>query len=328
MDIRLANFGPKNYLWPECRDGAAIAMIEDADLWPLRVNEDRDGYVALAITNKKSVTGKALKKNAAGRWYNLPDIFSHSDGDIWLHRKKDELWWTISKPDPSSTTPEKSRAPGQEGTMIYVMRKPVEPWSNTNKKGGRLLWSAIYPVAQDFLWNRGTTVRLRPENVAYALALINGDDLSPWHSQSNWTKAVENSRKGLPSVEDVVGRAALTMVYMATHTSANSNGQEVTRTIKNKEVKFANDSVFADYVKELILAQEEACAITGLPLQYPDAADDPEMICSLDRIDSDGHYEAGNLQVVCRFVNRWKSDRNDDEFRRLIGLLQASTRAV
>src|SRR6478735_1671859 len=111
-------------------------------------------------------------------------------------------------------------------------------------------------------------------------------------------------------------------------TVPNSNGQEVTRTMKNKDVKFGNDSIFADYVKELILAQEEACAITGLPLQYPNEADDPEMICSLDRIDSDGHYEAGNLQVVCRFVNRWKSDSNDEEFRRLVRLLQGSTPAV
>lgn len=328
MDIRLANFGPKNYLWPECRDTAAIAMIEDVDLWPLRINEDREGYVALAVATKKSVTGEALTKSAASRWYNLPDIFSRSNGDIWLHREKDELWWTISKADPSSTTLEESRAPGQEGTKFYVMRKPVEPWSNKNRKGARLLWSAVHPVAQNFLWNRGTTVRLKPENVAYAHALISGDDLSPWHSRSNWKKALENSRKGLPSVEDVVGRAAMTMVYVAAHTSASSNGQEVTRTIKNKEVKFANNSIFADYVKKLILDQEEACAITGLPLQYPDEADDPEMICSLDRIDSDGHYETGNLQVVCRFVNRWKSDSNDDEFRRLIRLLQGSTPAV
>jgi hypothetical protein len=46
------------------------------------------------------------------------------------------------------------------------------------------------------------------------------------------------------------------------------------------------------------------------------------MLCSLDRIDSDGHYEEENLQIVCRFINRWKSDSDDAEFRRLVRLLQ------
>lgn len=45
--------------------------------------------------------------------------------------------------------------------------------------------------------------------------------------------------------------------------------------------------------------------------------EDPEMLCSLDRIDSNGHYERGNLQIVCRFVNRW-SDSVDAHFRTLV----------
>lgn len=49
------------------------------------------------------------------------------------------------------------------------------------------------------------------------------------------------------------------------------------------------------------------------------------MLSSLDRIDSNGHYEEGNLQVVCRFINRWKSDSDDAEFRRLVRLLQGDS---
>ena len=61
------------------------------------------------------------------------------------------------------------------------------------------------------------------------------------------------------------------------------------------------------------------CALTGLPLGYGGEDDeDPELRCSLDRIDSDGHYALGNLQVVCRFANRWKNDGSDVTFRRLI----------
>lgn len=46
------------------------------------------------------------------------------------------------------------------------------------------------------------------------------------------------------------------------------------------------------------------------------------MLASLDRIDSNGHYMLGNLQIVCRFANRWKSDGDNDNFMRLIRLLK------
>lgn len=324
MKIHLANFGLKNYLWPICREQSTIAMTEDRDLHAFWERGDRAGYIAFAIANKKSTNGKPLTKGTASRWYSLPDIFAESTGDIWLHRDKDELWWSISKSAPAITTLEPSPVPGSVDTHVFVMHKPVEPWSNKNRKGSRLLWRAIHPAAQNFLWNRGTTVQLTPDNLAYAQALIDGDDLTPWHTRKDWEKALEDSGKKLAIVQDVMGRAAMQMAYTAVSTAKSSNGQEVTRTMKNKEVLFANTSVFADYIKDLLLEQEGACAITSLPLQYEGQADDPEMICSLDRIDSNGHYEAGNLQVVCRFVNRWKNDSDDDEFRRLIRLLQGS----
>lgn len=30
------------------------------------------------------------------------------------------------------------------------------------------------------------------------------------------------------------------------------------------------------------------------------------MLASLDRIDSSAHYTPDNVQLVCRFINRWK----------------------
>ena len=69
-------------------------------------------------------------------------------------------------------------------------------------------------------------------------------------------------------------------------------------------------------------AQEGLCAITDLPLQFRDG-DELALRCSLDRIDSSGHYEPGNLQVVCCFINQWKSASVDAEFRRLIGVIRS-----
>jgi hypothetical protein len=49
-------------------------------------------------------------------------------------------------------------------------------------------------------------------------------------------------------------------------------------------------------------------AITGIKLQFHGDENDKGLLRSLDRIDGDGRYEAGNLQVAWRFVNRWKTN--------------------
>lgn len=89
-------------------------------------------------------------------------------------------------------------------------------------------------------------------------------------------------------------------------------------TVKNKDLRFGDQLAFEHFLVALIDAQEGRCAITDLPLQFDGEHTDLEFLCSLDRIDSDRDYEDGNLQVVCRFVNRWKGADNDTEFRRLI----------
>lgn len=124
--------------------------------------------------------------------------------------------------------------------------------------------------------------------------------------------------------EDAIKRAVMRMVKTAKDTVAGANGQQVLQKVKEKENRFRTDETFNKYVTDLLKAQNCQCAITGLELQSDEHADDQELIASLDRIDSDGHYEPGNLQVVCRFVNRWKSDGNDTEFRRLMSLVQNS----
>ena len=76
------------------------------------------------------------------------------------------------------------------------------------------------------------------------------------------------------------------------------------------------------YVRALLEKQEGKCTLTGIKLQFRGAHEDDQLLPSLDRINSDKQYEDGNLQVVCRFVNRWKSNTPDEEFRRLLSLVR------
>ncbi|UUZ73093.1 hypothetical protein LP415_06800 [Polaromonas sp. P1(28)-8] len=100
--------------------------------------------------------------------------------------------------------------------------------------------------------------------------------------------------------------------------ACSQSGEESVTIGKNKEWRFASDEEFRDYVCPLMISGR--CALTDIELDLTMA--DADLAPSLDRIDSDGHYEPGDLQVVARFVNRWKGDGTDRSFRRLLGLVR------
>jgi hypothetical protein len=64
--------------------------------------------------------------------------------------------------------------------------------------------------------------------------------------------------------------------------------------------------------------------LTGLEMILDGVDGDRELRCSLDRIDSSKHYERGNLQIVCKFANRWKGASDNDQFKRLVEMIRIS----
>ncbi|MDV7142598.1 hypothetical protein R3X27_07880 [Tropicimonas sp. TH_r6] len=104
--------------------------------------------------------------------------------------------------------------------------------------------------------------------------------------------------------------------YSVGKTVFNSNDQVIETKVKNKEQRMPNAEL-DKLLRELLEVQGERCAITGLPLQFRGAHSDDNMLPSLDRINTGGHYERGNLQIVCRFINFCKQAADDSEFRRL-----------
>ena len=105
------------------------------------------------------------------------------------------------------------------------------------------------------------------------------------------------------------------------NTVKNANGQIVEQLVKNKELRMTSAEL-EELIASLLDMQDNCCALTGIPLHFvgPDA--NKNLQASLDRIDSDKHYERGNLQVVCRFINFWKSDSDNEEFKRLLMLVR------
>jgi hypothetical protein len=105
------------------------------------------------------------------------------------------------------------------------------------------------------------------------------------------------------------------------NTVAQANGQTVERTVKVKTTNLSRQDCEA-LIREKMGEQQDRCALTSLPLGYDGECEDKEMLASLDRIDSTGHYTPENVQLVCRFINRWKGADNEALTRRLISVLQ------
>ena len=111
------------------------------------------------------------------------------------------------------------------------------------------------------------------------------------------------------------------MKYNTNRTVVNSNGQTVERKVKEKSLGMSEDELEREIIR-LLDRQENRCALTGIEFDYSDPPYDIQLKPSLDRIDSDGHYQKGNLQVVCRFINFWKSAQDNSEFLRLLSKLR------
>jgi hypothetical protein len=52
-----------------------------------------------------------------------------------------------------------------------------------------------------------------------------------------------------------------------------------------------------------------------------------ELVVSIDRKDSAGHYSPENIQLTCWFANRWKGTQADRDFAALIDILRRGEEA-
>ena len=321
--VFIANFGFRNNIWESCLKGNNIATMNDVDTQPFWEAGDRDGFVDYCIANKRATSGKPIGRSTASRWYNLMTIISESSNDIWIHRAGDDLWWTETTNDPFSIALETDPDPNPGFPEFYVCRKPCNPWRNTDVNGKRLLWQSLHPKARYFLHTEATLQQLRGENPAYSYALINGQKLDKWHSRAAWKDELKKSKNGMVGQRTAKSLSFESMFYNA-DAATRQSGKKRVSIAKDKKFLFKDREEFFEFLEQQYQDQDGLCALTNISLefQYPDA--DKQLLCSLDRIDSNGHYEASNLQIVCRFANFWKSDRDNDEFQRLISIVKST----
>lgn len=108
------------------------------------------------------------------------------------------------------------------------------------------------------------------------------------------------------------------MASSVSKTVRRADGRVEVKRVKLKELHMTAEEL-KHLLRELLSERAGVCALTGLPFHMPETPHgDPNFYPSLDRINSSGHYSKDNLQIVCRFVNFWKSSTDDAEFRGLL----------
>lgn len=323
MNVYIANFGEENYEWPICVEKSTVATMNDIDAQQLWEQGKRDEYIASRLKGK-TAAGLTPTKQVASRWFNLMTIISQTNGDIWIHRDGEKLYWTISKIDPPFF--DRKVEPVGRKRDVVVCHKPCDAWTYRTRNGNQLLWRSLHPKARDFLSTEATLQKLGDDNAQYAISLINGDALDSWHNREIWQTKNTRAAKEYSPVTSAsnIRKTAFRLARTALITTNQSNGQATSTISKNKDFCFPTELQLEDYIVALIGLQDGLCALTDLPFEMDELDGDKELFCSLDRIDSDGHYEKGNLQIVCRFANRWKSDSDNEEFRRLLQYVRTS----
>ena len=310
-EIYIAMTGDGNELWADCLARKLIALGFNRPYFDAWEAGDRNEFLRLEREAVPKGTDEADIKSRATTWFNRATRIAESENDIWLHRAGNDLFWSVS----TAAAPVFDEYDGK-----VMIAKPVTTWSRRNRRTVALTWNSIHPKAKDYLTTQQAVLRVAdPMMKEYIEALVEGDDLSRWHELPEW-KARLGAEKGKTLGTNVeLSELVLTrMMFTIRETVKNSNGQQVLRTLKNKKL-MCSEAEMKAHLAELMVTQEGLCAITRLPLHLDGHEHiDYDMLASVDRIDSNGHYEIGNVQLVCRFVNFWKCSQENGKFIELL----------
>jgi hypothetical protein len=316
--VFIANFGYNNFNWKNCLVKNAICGMMRFGCHDYFMNDDSDGFVEHCVTSEKTAYGTVPSQATARGWYNRNKELEASSSEYWIHREDDKIWWTITLDKEAFF----EQSTDHLDTPTWIVYKPCLPWSSRNKNGEPLRHEGLHPKIKDAVVSRAMSHKASLENAAYFRALIHGDDLSPWHSLPAWKEKEKHVNRKPVKVYDSLEKTAYRIANTVFNTVQNSFGQTIERTVKNKACTFETQDLLMRFISELYQSQEGRCAITDIPMELDDSFTDKELKVSLDRIDSNAHYEPNNLQLLCNFVNRWKSDDDNENFKRLIEKVQ------
>jgi hypothetical protein len=107
--------------------------LEVQGFWEAR---DREAYVDYCLKNVKTLKGVVPTRPVASRWFNLMSISAETVGDLWIHREKNQFWWTTSKARSDLRAPSRARRRQERGGHL-----PQTPANSSLQKGPSNSWT-------------------------------------------------------------------------------------------------------------------------------------------------------------------------------------------
>jgi hypothetical protein len=322
MKVFIANLGEKNVHWPICQSESVLTLETSQNLFEFWQRNDRLGWIAWATKHERMVNGQLAIASVASRWFNLITTFHDTLGDVWVHRAGNYLFWTKSVGGP--VTQDTINDPTGKSRPFLLLRRPTEPWRNKSQDGRYLIWNSIHPKAHHFLQTEATYQEVANDRryKDYTLSLLEGHPLRELHEKPEWQIAL--GKKGTVTVYSSLEKTIYDAVMKIGKTVLHADGRLVETATKIKDL-LVTDTEMREFLIRLYSDQQGLCALTGLPMLLIDDDDGPtDMRLSVDRIDSNGHYEPKNVQLVCRFANFWKSSGDNSRFKELIDIIRSS----
>ncbi len=289
-------------------DEAAIARtgaLVKADLYPRGGAKEK----AYSVWRGSIVTFRTLPSKTLIVHWEADADFLHwgiTIDDFFLAREETSTW-------------------GQPGLVFH--RPLAGGWRKTSVSGMPL--SNLHPKARDVAVNMATLNRVQTD-AGYLRALILGSDTSEWESRPDWQlKAREvgwhpkdyvalRAARPDPTASPLVQEAAdyfeeeiRRMSGTAVHTAAYANGQTVLTIVKAKDIGFTRPEL-EEEIAALLNQQKHRCALSGY--EFRPAVTNPHLRPSLDRKDSTLGYVPGNLQIVTRAANFFKSASDEADW--------------
>ncbi len=318
--------GADNYFWPETHKLHIAALMLDKPYYEAWAADDMEAHLAVHMSRAGKGQDHSSVKAESTRWFNYATKVSSSVDDIFINIVGNDVWWTKSSSGQSAvsnrvTIPHLDPTGGQEVVAVGVR---TDGWKQYTKNGVKLTLKTIHKRALDFLKKQSALAPVADEDMKlYLTTLLEGGDLSGWHSRSTWKeKQGENTGHYLAIQASLLENGLTQLMLSIEGTVAFANGQVIDKKIKDKKLTGCTPAEMKQHLKGLWDKQDGKCALTGIAMHLPGQPGlDKDLMVSPDRIDSSGHYSLENVQLVCRFANYWKLASDNVRFMELLDLV-------
>lgn len=316
--------GDQRYFWPECLKDNFVSLSFDKPYFEAWYAGDREAHLAVSMkhakASKNGKTDQAIQSEST-TWFNYANKLKDSEYDIFITRVENDLFWATSTTGDVFFRPHKDPSDGRE---VVAICKPVTKWSQFDQQHRKLTWMTLHKRARVFVAAQTALFQVVDEEMReYLHALLKGDDLSQWHSLPAWRARQGESDHCYQAFSKTIKQQSVhDMMFNMIKTVNFANGQLIEVPVKQKDLNGCSIEEMETHLLELFDLQLGRCALTNIVMHLSGQEGmNLDLKTSADRKDSKGHYEIGNMQIVCRFVNMWKSAMPDQKFRDLLKLV-------